>query len=202
MDQATVQQLTAIEATVSTVLQATPSADVLQGILRTILDVAAARSCNLESVEQSGTGTKLQLTASAASTGSGAGEPTTSSVAVNVRGRRLATLEVEYRPLGNGHPDPQLRAWVDAMAQLLGLAIDRAQWMNKSARLEETLATRKLVERAKGVLMETLGLTEAAAFSLIRRHSMAHRTSMRETANAVLAAHEQGRLNLLTDTQD
>ena len=56
--------------------------------------------------------------------------------------------------------------------------------------LRETLETRKLVERAKGVLMDTQGLKEADAFRKIQKLSMNTRKSMREIAEAILLAHE------------
>ena len=59
--------------------------------------------------------------------------------------------------------------------------------------LRDTLETRKLVERAKGVLMDTQGLKEAEAFRKIQKLSMNTRKSMREIAEAVLLAHEVGK---------
>ena len=58
---------------------------------------------------------------------------------------------------------------------------------------KETLETRKVVERAKGVLMDTQGLKEADAFRRIQRLSMNSRKSMREVAEAILLAQEAGR---------
>ncbi|SFR07326.1 ANTAR domain-containing response regulator [Desulfoscipio geothermicus] len=52
--------------------------------------------------------------------------------------------------------------------------------------LQETLETRKLVERAKGILMETHGLSEAEAFRRIQRQSMNKRVSIRVVAEAVI----------------
>ncbi len=57
----------------------------------------------------------------------------------------------------------------------------------------EILETRKLVERAKGVLMDGQNLKEAEAFRRIQRLSMNSRKSMREVAEAILLAHEAGR---------
>lgn len=59
--------------------------------------------------------------------------------------------------------------------------------------LKEAIETRKVVERAKGVLMETQGLRESEAFHRIRKTSMDTRKSMREVAEAVLLAHEMER---------
>ena len=56
--------------------------------------------------------------------------------------------------------------------------------------LKDALETRKLIERAKGVLMETHGLRESEAFHRIRKTSMDARKSMKEVAEAILLAHE------------
>ena len=60
----------------------------------------------------------------------------------------------------------------------------------EAADLRESLETRKLIERAKGVLMETGGLKESDAFRKIQKLSMNTRKSMREIAEAVLLTHE------------
>jgi response regulator NasT len=56
--------------------------------------------------------------------------------------------------------------------------------------LEESLETRKIVDRAKGVLMDTQGLKEADAFRRIQKLSMDSRKSMRDVAEAILLAHQ------------
>ncbi|HID87304.1 MAG TPA: ANTAR domain-containing protein, partial [Anaerolineae bacterium] len=64
------------------------------------------------------------------------------------------------------------------------------------ADLKEALETRKLVDRAKGILMDTQGLTEAAAFRRIQKMSMDTRRPMKEIAQAIIITHEaekQGR---------
>lgn len=55
--------------------------------------------------------------------------------------------------------------------------------------LTEALESRKVVERAKGVLMESYGLKESEAFHRIRKTSMDARKSMREVADAILLTH-------------
>lgn len=52
--------------------------------------------------------------------------------------------------------------------------------------LTEQLATRKLVERAKAVLQESLSLSEPEAFGWIQRTAMDLRISMREVAQQVI----------------
>jgi response regulator NasT len=56
--------------------------------------------------------------------------------------------------------------------------------------LKDALESRKVVERAKGVLMETHGMRESEAFHRIRKTSMDARKSMKEVAEAILLAHE------------
>ena len=53
--------------------------------------------------------------------------------------------------------------------------------------LTEALATRKLVERAKGLLMEREGLTEQEAFGRLRRASQVSGRPMRVVAEALIA---------------
>jgi response regulator NasT len=55
---------------------------------------------------------------------------------------------------------------------------------------EETLETRKLVDRAKGLLMDTENLKEAEAFRKIQKLSMNTRKSMKEIAQAIILTHE------------
>jgi len=59
--------------------------------------------------------------------------------------------------------------------------------------LRDALETRKLVERAKGVLMDTQGLNEAEAFRRIQQISMNTRRPMREVASAILLVQETQR---------
>jgi AmiR/NasT family two-component response regulator len=59
--------------------------------------------------------------------------------------------------------------------------------------LKEALETRKLVDRAKGLLMDTQGLSEADAFRRIQKTSMDQRKPMKEVAEAIVLAHEAGK---------
>jgi response regulator NasT len=60
----------------------------------------------------------------------------------------------------------------------------------EAGRLEERLATRVAVDRAKGILMDHRGMTEQEAFRNIQRMSMNRRKSMREVAEAIILAHQ------------
>ena len=56
--------------------------------------------------------------------------------------------------------------------------------------LEDALATRKLIERAKGVLMRRNGLDETAAFAQIQRQARNSRKTMKEIAEEILAQQD------------
>jgi response regulator NasT len=76
----------------------------------------------------------------------------------------------------------------------LGPAIDiaRSRWTElhaleqEIADLGERLETRKAVDRAKGVLMQRLKVSEAEAFRWIQKTAMDRRLGMREVAEAVI----------------
>jgi AmiR/NasT family two-component response regulator len=56
--------------------------------------------------------------------------------------------------------------------------------------LKEALETRKVVDRAKGILMDTQGLTEHEAFRRIQKMSMNTRRAMKDIAEAIILARE------------
>ena len=56
--------------------------------------------------------------------------------------------------------------------------------------LEQKLETRKLVDRAKGILMDKYKIGEADAFRKIQQQSMNQRRSMKEISDAIIIAHE------------
>jgi AmiR/NasT family two-component response regulator len=58
--------------------------------------------------------------------------------------------------------------------------------------LTERLETRKLVDRAKGILQTRYGLTEPDAFRWIQKAAMDKRTSMREVARVVIEETTKG----------
>jgi len=81
----------------------------------------------------------------------------------------------------------------------LGPAIDiaRSRWTElhaleqEIADLGERLETRKAVDRAKGVLMQRLKVSEAEAFRWIQKTAMDRRLGMREVADAVITGMDK-----------
>ncbi len=56
--------------------------------------------------------------------------------------------------------------------------------------LHDALETRKLVDRAKGILMDSQGIDEQVAFRKIQKMSMNTRKPMKDVAEAIILAHQ------------
>jgi signal transduction protein with GAF and PtsI domain len=76
------------------------------------------------------------------------------------------------------------------VANQAAICIENTELMVRSTVIQEELESRKLVERAKGILMREYGLLEDEAFGRIRKKSMDSRRSMRDIAEAIILAHE------------
>ncbi len=84
------------------------------------------------------------------------------------------------------------RAVLTAVANQAAICIENTELMVKTKVIQEELETRKLVERAKGVLMKHHGLNEEEAFKRIRKASMDSRKTMRQIAEAILLTEKMG----------
>jgi response regulator NasT len=61
---------------------------------------------------------------------------------------------------------------------------------NENIELQEALEARKLIERAKGILMQRLGLSERDAYERLRQRARDKRTKMKDIAQAIIEAEE------------
>lgn len=77
-----------------------------------------------------------------------------------------------------------------AVANQAAVAIENTELIVKTKVIQEELETRKKVEKAKGILMKQQGLTEDAAYNLMRKSSMNKRVSMKEVAEAIILSFE------------
>ncbi len=66
--------------------------------------------------------------------------------------------------------------------------LEKAMLYEEIGGLKEALETRKLVERAKGILMKRHGIGEQEAFTRIQQQARASRRAMREVAEAIILA--------------
>lgn len=76
---------------------------------------------------------------------------------------------------------------IPAVEVALGRFRELQALTDQNSTLEEQLETRKVVDRAKGLLMDDHGLSESDAFSWIQKRAMQERKTMRVVAEQVIA---------------
>ena len=96
------------------------------------------------------------------------------------RARDAGVMAYVVKPFTIGDLVPAIEIAMSRHTQMQSLALEVAD-------LHERLETRKIVDRAKGILMKALNLSEPEAFSWIQRAAMDRRLSMREVAQAVIS---------------
>jgi uroporphyrinogen-III synthase len=67
-----------------------------------------------------------------------------------------------------------------------GKELDRARLEESNSQLSQELLTRKLVERAKGIIQRERGITEHDAYSTLRKQSRQSRRSLKDVAEAIV----------------
>ena len=76
------------------------------------------------------------------------------------------------------------------MGFLVGAEIALARLESENSELSERLETRKVLDRAKGILQRDLGIGEEEAYLTIQRQSRQRRKSKRELAEAIVLGDE------------
>lgn len=99
------------------------------------------------------------------------------------RAREAGALAYLVKPFQKKDLLPTIEIAVSRYTELISLEAEVAD-------LTSQLEARKIVERAKGVLQATHGLTEPDAFRWIQKTAMNRRVTMRALAEAVLAGTE------------
>lgn len=79
---------------------------------------------------------------------------------------------------------------ITAVANQAAVAIENTQLMVRTKIIEEELEKRKMIDRAKEILMTKKGLSPEKAFRWIQKKSMDTRKSMKEIAEAVIISQD------------
>lgn len=79
---------------------------------------------------------------------------------------------------------------IETVARATGGAIENARLFTETEALKDALESRKIIEKAKGILMKELAITEENAYNLLHKKSMDKRISMKEVAKAVILSSE------------
>ncbi|CAB4856864.1 MAG: response regulator [Actinobacteria bacterium] len=96
------------------------------------------------------------------------------------RARDAGVMAYVVKPFTIGDLVPAIEIAISRHQQMRSLA-------DEVADLHERLETRKIIDRAKGILMKALNLSEPEAFSWIQRAAMDRRMSMKAVAQAVIS---------------
>jgi uroporphyrinogen-III synthase len=110
------------------------------------------------------------------------------SVPILRRGRVLGVINVQHR-LAHAYKPREIRL-ISTVGFLVGAEIELARLESENLELSEELESRKLVERAKGILQRDLKLTEEEACRTLQRQSRQRRKPMKEVAEAILLTDE------------
>src|SRR5688572_12679628 len=110
------------------------------------------------------------------------------SVPVLSRSKLVGVINLQHRqPHDHSRQDIQL---ISTIGFLVGAEIEMARLEVENTQLSERLETRKIVERAKGILQRDLGVTEEEAYLTIQRQSRQRRKSKKEIAEAIVLSDE------------
>ena len=74
--------------------------------------------------------------------------------------------------------------------KIIASAFEKVVLERKVIHLETKLEERKVVEKAKGILMKERSLSETEAYNLLQKEAMKKRKSIKEIAEAVLLVYE------------
>ena len=79
---------------------------------------------------------------------------------------------------------------LSAVANQAALVIENTELIVRTKVIQEELESRKLIEKAKGILMKERKLDEAQAYRLLQKYSMDNRKSMRQVAEAIILSSD------------
>lgn len=113
------------------------------------------------------------------------------SVPMTVKGRVTGVINC-YTAAVHEFSDTEIQV-LGSIANQAAMAIENMELVRKSSQFQEELETRKVLDRAKGILMRQQGLTEEQAYLNIQKHSMDMRKSLREVSEAIVLYETLGR---------
>lgn len=106
------------------------------------------------------------------------------SLPITFQGKLIGVINVQYKK-PKRHSKEQIRL-LSTIAKQVGGALENARLVLESQALKEALEVRKLIDRAKGILIKRDGLSEPEAYTHLQHLSMKHRKSMKEIAEAII----------------
>src|SRR6202049_3376322 len=110
------------------------------------------------------------------------------SVPLMCRGRVVGVINLQHRQ-HHVYRRREIRM-ISTVGFLVGAELELARLEEANSTLSEQLQTRKIVERAKGILQRDLGLNEEQAYLALQRQSRQKRKPMKEIAEAIVLSDD------------
>jgi signal transduction protein with GAF and PtsI domain len=110
------------------------------------------------------------------------------SVPLLSRGRLVGVINLQHRQ-PHVHSRDEIRV-ISTIGFLVGAEIEMARLECENSNLYQLLETRKLVERAKGILQRDLALTEEQAYLTLQRQARQNRKPLKDIAEAVVLSDQ------------
>jgi len=109
-------------------------------------------------------------------------------VPLSVKGKTIVVINLyTSEPHRFTKSDINVLSSVSAQAALV---IENAELIVRTKVIQEELEIRKLIEKAKGILMKERSMGEAEVYRLLQKFSMDHRKSMRQVAEAIILNYD------------
>jgi signal transduction protein with GAF and PtsI domain len=110
------------------------------------------------------------------------------SVPLLSRARLVGVINLQHRK-SHVHTREEIRM-ISTIGFLVGAEIEMARLECENSNLYQLLETRKLVERAKGILQRDLAMTEEQAYLTLQRQARQKRKPLKEVAEAVVLSDQ------------
>jgi signal transduction protein with GAF and PtsI domain len=110
------------------------------------------------------------------------------SVPLMCRGRVVGVINLQHKQ-HHVYRRREIRL-ISTIGFLVGAEIELARLEGANSTLTEQLETRKVVERAKGILQRDFGLSEEQAYLALQRQSRQKRKPMKDIAEAIVLSEE------------
>lgn len=106
------------------------------------------------------------------------------AVPILCRGKLVGAFNVQHRE-PHHHSKREIKL-ITMIGYLVGAELELARMEYEKTQLADQLETRKVMERAKGLLQRELGIDEEAAYLMLQKQSRQKRKPLREIAEAII----------------
>ncbi len=110
------------------------------------------------------------------------------AVPMMIKGKVIGVIN-SYTDYPHQFTEEEINMLMSVAAQA-AIALENTKLMEEKLAIQEALESRKLVEKAKGILMKQKNISEDEAYNILRKQSMDRRKSLKEVAEAIILANE------------